>query len=455
MLLIHPKVPGLAGLALLVMAWGTSGSSDASEPAGNQNGSINGHELFLRDWVPGDPRSHGGDGLGPLYNATSCVACHNLGAPGGAGPASKNVEIVSLVRSLAMTNDSSIDDYHPGFRQSPSLLLHRFGTDPEFNLWRLRRVGGVEFADMAEQGGVAEIEQIRERMDLKPGSRTSISFRRSRPAPRGTGRVKGDVLLSNVATLTQRNPPPLFGVGLIDRIPIEALRESALHSNGDIQGRLNWLKDGRVGRFGWKAQTPSLKEFVESACAMELGLEVPTQHQAKAPLNFSKTTTGLDLTQGECDALTSYIASLPAPIQRGEEIPDLAAGRSLLTKIGCTGCHTPELGPVAGIYSDLLLHDMGSDLADAGRYYGVIERPSVEGARSQEWRTPPLWGFRDSGPYLHDGHAETLEEAVALHGGQSQPSARLYFDLKLKERLQIQTFLNSLAAPAVDPETPR
>src|SRR3954454_1769281 len=85
-----------------------------------------GRELFLREWVPGDPRSHGGDGLGPLYNETSCVACHNLGAPGGAGPASKNVDIVTLVRGRAGPDPTQLDEYHPGFRTSPSVLLHRF-----------------------------------------------------------------------------------------------------------------------------------------------------------------------------------------------------------------------------------------------------------------------------------------------------------------------------------------
>jgi CxxC motif-containing protein (DUF1111 family) len=105
---------------------------------------------------------------------------------------------------------------------------------------------------------------------------------------------------------------------------------------------------------------------------------------------------------------------------------------------------------VAGIYGDLLLHDMGPDLADSGSYYGAIEPSSADGVKGQEWRTPPLWGFRDSGPYMHDGRAETLDEAVALHGGQAERSARLYFELKLVERLQVQTFLNTLAAPTVE-----
>jgi CxxC motif-containing protein (DUF1111 family) len=189
---------------------------------------------------------------------------------------------------------------------------------------------------------------------------------------------------------------------------------------------------------------------------MELGLEVPSQHQAKPPLDFSKKENGLDLTQEECDALTAFVAGLPAPIERRgngqEERPEVKSGRVLFARIGCAACHLPKLSSVAGIYSDLLLHDMGPDLADSSSYYGVIEPSSADGAKSQEWRTPPLWGFRDSGPYLHDGRAETLEEAVALHGGQAQRPAKQYFGLKPIERLQIQTFLNSLAAPAGERE---
>ena len=136
--------------------------------------------------------------------------------------------------------------------------------------------------------------------------------------------MKGQFLFGTVATLTRRNPPPLFGAGLIDSVPIEALREASAHRDAEfpeVHGRLNWLKDGRVGRFGWKSQTPSLKEFVESACAMELGLEVPTQHQAKPPLDFMKKENGLDLTQDECDALTAFVASIPAPIERESASP--------------------------------------------------------------------------------------------------------------------------------------
>ena len=333
MALFRLAVCGTLRLGLLAVVWGFLGGAATAGPA--REGSAEGRELFFREWTPGDTRSHGGDGLGPLYNETSCVACHNLGAPGGAGPASKNVEIVSLIGG-SRTKDrdpGELDEYHPGFRKAPSVLLHRFGTDSEYKAWRLRRVEGIEFADMAEQGGTAEIEQIREMLGLKPDmrARALTQFRRPVAAARGATRVKGQFLFGTVATLTRRNPPPLFGAGLIDSVPIEALRAVAAKQDPEIHGRLNSMKDGRAGRFGWKAQTPSLKEFVESACAMELGLEVPTQHQAKPPLDFTKKENGLDLTQEECDALTSFVASFPAPIERApagrDDRPEVKSGR--------------------------------------------------------------------------------------------------------------------------------
>jgi hypothetical protein len=95
-----------------------------------------------------------------------------------------------------------------------------------------------------------------------------------------------------------------------------------------------------------------------------------------------------------------------------------------------------------------LLHDLGPSLSDSGSYYGVEDPFSTAGPAPQEWRTPPLWGYRDSGPYLHDGRAQNLDEAVALHEGQGRASARRYFELSPQDRLKIEAFLKSLVAPA-------
>ena len=114
------------------------------------------------------------------------------------------------------------------------------------------------------------------------------------------------------------------------------------------------------------------------------------------------------LTSGRCPRRSSSILT-------GRRAPwTCGTGRRLFAEVGCATCHAPTLGDVRGIYSDLLLHDMGQSLSDSGSTYGIDGPDTPEGPTPREWRTPPLWGYRDSGPYLHDGRAQDLEEAVAL-----------------------------------------
>ena len=138
----------------------------------------------------------------------------------------------------------------------------------------------------------------------------------------------------------------------------------------EIQGRVSRLKDGRIGRLGWKGQTANVEDFVLNACAVELGLEVPGHHQAMSPQAPKYQTTGLDLNAGECAALVAYVRSLPRPVERRpsgiEESKHLGAGKAMFSSIGCAGCHSPSVADVEGIYSDLLLHDMGPEMADEG-----------------------------------------------------------------------------------------
>jgi CxxC motif-containing protein (DUF1111 family) len=164
-----------------------------------------------------------------------------------------------------------------------------------------------------------------------------------------------------------------------------------------------------------------------------------------------------------------------------KEAEVLRAGAKQFAAVGCANCHAEKLGEVAGIFSDLLLHDMGSELGDSGNYGAFVpntpeedqdealpsinqqqgfmgftmaatvaskaDREKTAGALRQEWRTPPLWGVRDSAPYMHDGRADTLEQAIAFHDGEARRSAKQYFMLKPQERMQVVTFLKSLVAP--------
>ncbi len=403
---------------------------------------MQGAELFTREWLPADAKGPGGDGLGPVYNETSCVACHHQGGPGGAGPTSTNVEI--LTAGGSRRGASTPAELHPGFRTSQSIVLHRYGVDPEYTRKRLSLLFDDRIAQMAESVET-EIAQVQAVIGL--GS---------------TGFGRGSIRTSRVPNgmvLSQRNPPALFGVGKIDAISEETIlaaedEQKKFLEFPEIRGRVNRLQNGRLGRFGWKGETPNLREFVLSACANELGLEVPGHHQAPSPLEPDAKAKGLDLTQTECDALVAYVRDLGAPkggvASMPRESPAIADGRAMFDSAGCAACHRPSLGDVDGIYSDLLLHDMGPALSDSGSYYGITEpdsSPSKDGVKKQEWRTPPLWGFRDSAPYLHDGRAKNLEEAVALHGGEAKEPAKRFFKLIPSERLRVQAFLRSLAPP--------
>jgi CxxC motif-containing protein (DUF1111 family) len=435
-----------------------------------------GEALFHRDWAPGVPLNEGGDGLGPAYNERSCVGCHFLGGSGGAGPLAKNVEIAN---ARSTTPEKALVAAHPGFREAQSLVIHRFGTDPRYDPWRVAFLGKASLEDArawatspalddlrgsppgANPAG-RSLEEVREELTVR-------SFLASRPDPQ----------FRQMISRSGRNPTALFGAGLIDALPEEALvaaEDPPFERSPKIRGRVNRLADGRAGRFGWKAQTASLEDFVLTACAVELGLEVPGHHQSALPQAPESSPAGLDLTGRQCEALTAYVRSLRAARVRPlspEAAEEAGRGERLFHNVGCATCHRPELGGLQGIYSDLLLHDMGRDLPDTGTYHGFDPSPPppadpgdlaratgdrgspaprrkprpAAGPTAQEWRTPPLWGYRDSAPYLHDGRAFTLEEAVAAHGGEADDSAVQFFQLNQARRELIRAFLESLAAP--------
>jgi CxxC motif-containing protein (DUF1111 family) len=404
--------------------------------------------LFAKEWVPHDPMSRGGDGLGPVYNESSCVACHGLGAPGGAGPESKNVVLVTA-RSNQRDVDKDLERIHPGLRNGRSAVLHRYGTDPQYGTWRRRFYESQPDepphrpARDGEDSIAARIRAVHEQtaLDRRGRNRATVLSRRN-----------GVTL-----TLSERNTPALFGAGRIDAIPAEALFAVASSQPPEVRGRVGRTADGRVGRFGWKGEIATLLEFVRGACATELGLEVAGHSQSVSPLAPSEKAKGLDMTEAECDDLVAYIRALPAPVSVDPDgpqgTPEMREGRRLFADAGCADCHTPTLGDVRGIYSDLLLHDMGPSLSDAASSYGIEGPPSPGGPGPQDWRTPPLWGYRDSGPYLHDGRAEDLDEAVALHGGQAHASARRFFALTAQDRFRVEAFLKSLAAPSATATT--
>ncbi len=220
---------------------------------------------------------------------------------------------------------------HPGFRESRSVVLHRYGTDPAYNAWR----------------------------ESVPGQHGMVSVR-----------------------ISERNPPPLFGMGLIDAIPDEAIEAAAKRKfpgSAGVKGRVSRLKDGRIGRFGWKAQTATLKEFVLSAAAGEMGLEVPGRHQAADPRLPGLAATGLDMDEEECEALIDHVRSLPAPVAiqpaDEEESAQVKSGEATFKSIGCTGCHLPRAGRRRGDLQRPAPARHGPPARRRRRLLGVRRRP--------------------------------------------------------------------------------
>ena len=317
------------------------------------------------------------EGLGPLFNEEACSACHREPAIGGVGR-----DGLATVTRIGRLNDGIFD-----------AMVGRGG--PFAHARAISELG----ADCDRTAGI----------------------------PAG----------ANVTSV--RNTPQLFGSGLIDAIPDEAIRAQARRQRGTlVTGRPNLvsLSGGRerLGRFGWKADVATLEQFVAEALRNEIGV-TSSLAPGGPPPRGSRSCKG-ESPDSEVDraliaALTDFVAALPAP----EPVSLEPAGARVFRETGCAACHTPTLdagSDDAHLYSDLLLHDMGPALDD---------RVAQGAARGDEWRTAPLWGLADRPRFLHDGRAETLVAAILAHGGEADRARERFRSLSHGDRRQLLSFL--------------
>ncbi len=238
-----------------------------------------------------------------------------------------------------------------------------------------------------------------------------------------------------------RQTPTMLGMGLLDALPealLEALADPEDLDGDGISGRVNRTPDGRVGRFGWKAQVPSTREFVRDALTAELGLTLPPDPGQ----TFGAETDGDDAPDPEIGLadmrdLEFWLNELAPPAPRSTDPGQEAAGEALFASVGCVSCHAVLDGPSGPVpaYTDLLLHDV----QPAG-FRGV---PDFE-ATEREFRTPPLWGVGETGPWWHDGRSFSLEDAIARHETEGDASRLAYEALDADERAALLAFLASL-----------
>jgi CxxC motif-containing protein (DUF1111 family) len=371
--------PGGQGVVLRTDAFGFGAATTsllAHAAAAGANGLVaQGADIFSNALQPPDA-------LGPLFNGQACSSCHNAPAPGG------------------------------------------MGLDDDSFVTRVANLSGGHFDPMTGHGGPIARERSIAEFGVACGMPTGIP-----PQANATSR---------------RSAMTLRGTALIESIVQSDVIAAQAAEPASVRGKLNVLPDGRIGRFGWKAQTSTLVEFMGEAFRDEIGLTNPL-----APRDLVNGC-GASQTRPEADAvpLTALVAFLntidpPKP-------PDAvltSVGATVFNTIGCASCHKPSyrvLGSTANasgailtafLYSDLLLHDMGTNLAD-----GFLQGSAL----GSEFRTAPLWRVSDRGHFLHDGRASTIAGAIEMHGGQASAAAAAFSSLSAADRQALLDFLNGI-----------
>jgi CxxC motif-containing protein (DUF1111 family) len=381
---------GALGLLLMGIGWAVPAGATSPTPAamrqalddddagaGRATMVAEGARLFQTELTPEQ-------GLGPLFNARSCITCHSAPSSGGTGPDGLGVAL------------------------------------------RVGRLENGAFDPLIGRGGpIARAHAVSDLGDacaVRPG------------IPSG-------------ANLTSvRNAPALFGLGLVDAIPDAAILAGVTSTSDGVHGQPNLVLDPtgteRVGRFGWKADIATLHQFVGEAFRNELGMTNPAApRDLSLPAVADETgCAGLGTVPEDdgtmVDAVTAYITDLQ-PVY-GSQSGMQTEGERLFRSTGCAACHTPSLHAderAIPLYSDLLLHEMGPALDD-----GVVQGQ----ARGNQWRTTPLWGLGVRSRFLHDGRARSVQEAILAHGGEADAAVRHYRGLRPDEQEALLRLLGSL-----------
>jgi CxxC motif-containing protein (DUF1111 family) len=414
-----------------------------------------GFSIFKKLWVSSPASTKASDGLGPLYNARSCLRCHPANGRGHP-PEPGEIDARTFLIRLSVAVSSEEDKARLASKDANAIP---------------HPVYGGQLQDRALPG-------------LPPEARVDVSYE-SVPVELAGGEIvhlrKPTFSLKDFGygepgegmMMSPRIATAMVGLGLIDAIHPNDLmaQEDESDEDGDgISGKINWVKDKRSGdivpgRFGWKATEPNVYQQSAHASVGDIGLSVPilpshigdcTQAQEickRFPHGGQENLGGLEIPDIPMDMMAFYTANLAVPERRDVDDPKVLSGKQVFYEAGCVACHTPKYVTrrdadfkqhqfqLIWPYSDFLLHDMGPDLAD--------NRP-VGDASGSEWRTAPLWGIGlaqqidPDATFLHDGRARTLLEAVLWHGGEAQAARDYVVGLQKSQRDALVAFLNSL-----------
>jgi Di-haem oxidoreductase, putative peroxidase len=392
--------------------------------------------------------------LGPLFNGRSCVECHFQPAVGGSGGALREIRV----------------------RDNPnSGPVHIFATD---NMLRLgvQRQGAMQIFPQGVTAAPAGCQLTAPGCQPSPCQQAELAA-----TTFSTGLALCDPSSADFAAgsncTAERQPPPLFGLGLVEAVADGTLAALAAAEPADVRAVARTVTEfgqTRVARFGWKDDFATLRAFSGSAYLQEMGITNPDNPHEISICDQGQSQFGVLLDapddpedtigpdgRAKIDLFVDFIRALAPPPELTRN-KSASAGRRLFASIGCADCHTPTLrtardpqsfipATTGGVamgnslaralrsrtfhpYSDFLLHDMGS-LGD-GITSGV--------AGPTMMRTAPLWGLRAKSLYLHDGRAPDLTSAIELHDGQGKSAATEFGNLSAGQQQELIDFLTVL-----------
>ena len=375
-------------------------------------------------------------GLGPVYNNISCINCHPRDGRGRAPNSGE--KLTSMLFRVSLPNPNGDGTQAPvpvpGFGTQ---LNNRaiFGVSPEGKVIINYTEGQITTTD----GTIVHLRT--------PSYKVTDTYQ---PLP-------------DEVELSPRVAPAVFGLGLLEAVPeatILALADETDNDGDGISGKPNYVwdvqKNGRsLGRFGWKANQPTLIQQVAAAYNDDIGITtalLPSEN-SNGQLQHDARSDDPELSDEILEVVTFYVQTLAVPARRHLDDPNVQRGEQLFESVQCSACHIPTLrtGTLPDVpavsnqtihpYTDLLLHDMGPGLAD--------NRPDFL-AGGSEWRTPPLWGIgliktvNGHTNLLHDGRARGLLEAILWHGGEAEQSRKAVQQMSTSDRAALLAFLESL-----------
>lgn len=397
-----------------------------------------GNSFFRQSWISAPSSTTARDGLGPFYNAVACASCHFKDGrgrpPGFDGETARGLLLRLSINGLA-SDGSALPDPIYGHQLQDNAIL----------------------GPTVKGGFTITYQDITETFD----DGTTVVLKK----PIYTITNLGYGNLAAGVKVSPRLANQIIGLGLL-----EALDENTLLNLSDpndmdgdgISGRPNYVYDVAtnktvMGRFGWKANQPNVRQQVAAAFSGDMGITSFLFPNENCPpgIDCDAIPNGgsPEISDSNLDKVALYAATLSVPVRRDFNNQNVLKGKQTFETIGCTGCHIPKLQtgnthPIAAVrnqtirpYTDLLLHDMGSELAD--------NAPDFL-ASGSEWRTPALWGIGllntvNKGTFLmHDGRARSIEEAILWHGGEAKNAKNAYKSLSLQERKDLLQFMNTL-----------